>query len=263
MKTICFLDTESTGLEITKDRIIQISLIRTDSELNIQDKKKLLLSNCGVPIHPDAFKAHGISDADLVGKFTFQQYSNKIKTYLDECDYIGGYNIKGFDIPLLYEEFIRAGLIWEPKPIIDSCVIFKRREERNLKAAYRFYTGNEFGDGLAHDAENDVLATIEVLKGQINMYDFGWIRNNETQEIEKDEIPIEEKLISESKYSDEDKRLSWDGKIILNEDGKAIYNFGKYKNLNFDVRTDLGYANWILNGDFPSQTKNVLKALIS
>ena len=129
MNTILFFDIESTGLEITKDRIIQLSLIKTDLDLNILEKKKLYLNNCGIPIKPEAFKAHKISEDMLIGKFTFKQYASKLFIYFNEVDFIGGYNIKGFDVPLLYEEFSRCEINWEPKPIIDSSIIFKQRED--------------------------------------------------------------------------------------------------------------------------------------
>lgn len=262
MKTIIHLDTESTGLEITKDRIIQLSLIKTDLEFNIIEKKKLLLSNCGVHIQLDAFKTHGISEDSLFGLPSFADYAHKVFSYLDEADYIAGYNIKVFDIPLLYEEFSRCGLVWEPKPIIDSCIIFKKRESRTLAAALKFYCGLEFGEGQAHDAENDVLASIEVLKGQIERYDFNEIETEYggTRDCTEDEIQLN--LISESRYENEDKRLSWDGKIILLEDGSAGWNFGKFKGKKLD-EADLGYINWFLTSDFQSQTKNILKSLLN
>ena len=264
-KSIVFFDCESTGLNITTDRIIQISLIETNLNFEILEKKKLFLSNCGVPIHPKAFEAHGISESKLEGKFEFKQYAPQILKYLNESDYIAGYNIKGFDIPLLYEEFVRSGLDWTPKPIIDCCVIFKNREKRTLDAALKFYAGLAFGENEAHDAENDVLATIEVCKGQINMYEFDKYTElgGSFEDITYKDVPLEDVLISESKYPDEDNRLSWDGKIILNEYGKAVYNFGKWKGKELK-EADIGYTNWFLMcPDFSNQTKNILRSYIN
>ena len=263
MKTIIFFDCESTGLNTTTDRIIQLSLIKTDIQFNILEKKKLLLSNCGVPIHPKAFEAHGISEQDLAGKFEFKQYATKIFEYLESSDYIAGYNIKGFDIPLLYEEFVRCGIIWNPKPIIDCCVIFKNREKRNLEHALKFYCGKEL-DG-AHDAENDVIATIEVCKGQIEMYSLDkYIRliGESENVINQEQVPVENTLVSESKYPDEDNRLSWDGKIVLNSENVPVWGFGKFKDKQLKD-ADLGYINWFLNSDFSNQSKNILRSLLN
>ncbi len=267
MKTICFFDIESTGLETTTDRIIQISLVKTNLNLDVLDKKKLNLSNCGVPIHPDAFKAHKINELDLVGLYSFAQYSQKIYDFIQQCDFIAGFNIKGFDIQILYEEFARSGIVWNHNPAIDCGVIFKNREKRTLAAAFKFYTGNEIPDGSAHDAENDILSTIEVLRGQINKYGLDKvikmvIQNNENKPDELIYEELDSILISESKYDNEDKRLSWDGKIILGEDGKAKWNFGKFKGEDLRV-ADLGYVNYILSSNIASQTKNILKSYLN
>lgn len=243
-ETIVHFDIESTGLSITKDRIIQLSLIKTDLLLNILEKKKLLFNNDGVIISPEAIKAHGITEEMLIGQPLFKQLAQKIFDYLNQCDYIAGYNIKGFDIPLMYEEFYRCNLEWIPKPSIDSCRIFKIRESRTLSAAVKFYCGKEL-EG-AHDAENDVIASIDVLGGQQFMYSINSC----------------EDLVKESCYENEDKKLDFDGKIILREDGIPIWgNFGKNKGL--PIKNDINYCNWVLNGDFSSNTKNVLKKLLS
>ena len=252
-KSIVHFDIESTGLSITQDRIIQLSMIKTDLELNILDKKKLLLSNCGVPIQPDAFKAHGISEEMVKDKHPFSSYAVRILTYFDSADYISGFNIKGFDIPLLYEEFARCNIVWNPKPIIDAGIIFKNKEKRTLSAALKFYCGKEI-EG-AHDAENDVLATIEVLRGQINRYDFN------IPEVGEPEYELSSVLVSNSKYDNDDARLTFDNKIILSEKGEAIWNFGKNK--GFPVYMDLNYCDWVLSSDFPSQTKNVLRNILN
>ncbi len=265
IKSILFFDIESTGLEITKDRIIQLSLIKTDLNLNVIEKKKLYLSNCGVPIHPKAFEAHGISEQTLIDYWkkeriedvpTFSNYAIKIYQFIDGCYFICGYNIKKFDIPLLHEEFARCGINWIPKPIIDSLIIFHRKEPRTLSAAVKFYCGRIMEN--AHDSEFDVLATIDVLKGQIDMYGFVPI-----SELESDfGIPDERNLLLESKFDNEDERLSWDGRILVNSEGIAVWGFGKWKDKPVK-EADLGYINWFLASDFPTQTKNVLKFILA
>lgn len=263
MKKILHFDIESTGLEITKDRIIQLSLITTDTTFNILEKRKKNFSNCGVPIHPKAFEAHKISEEMIKNEKPFASFAKSVLSIFDQADYIAGYNIKGFDIALLYEEFSRAGLEWIPKPAIDPGTIFKKRESRTLSAAVKFYCGKEMID--AHDAENDVLATIEVLRGQVERYGFDkyLIMLTEASEHAPEGFqPLEEVLIKESCFDNEDSRLTFDGKIILNDDGVAVFNFGKWRDRPVS-EADLGYINFIMMGDFPVQTKNVLRSLIN
>ena len=268
--TAIALDFETTSTNIVKDRIIQYSFVKLNFEypsFEIIEKKKGLLSlPDGSPqIHPKAFEAHGISEAMLVGKPTFAQIAPKIKIWLDNTDFLLGYNLKGFDIPLLIEEFGRCGIVYEPKPIIDSCIIFKKREERTLSAAYRFYTGNEPLEN-AHDAEVDVLMTLEVLRGQVQMYGLDkYIRLlGESDEIIKTPEPLENVLISESKYDGEDLRLSFDGLIVSREsDGIACWSDRFGKNKGKPVLEDRGYCDWFLSADFPYNTKNVLRSLLN
>lgn len=260
-KTIIHFDIESTGTNVVKDRIVSLCMIKTNINFEILDVKNLLL-NPEIPIPKGASDVHGITDEMVKEKFTFFKYSQKVFEFINNCDFISGYNIKQFDIPLLFEEFSRSNIIWNPKPSIDSCIIFKTREERTLSAAHKFYCGNKFEN--AHDAESDVLAHISVLKGQIFRY-----RLNElyTQGGDYDILPcpVENILVEESKYKDEDRRLSFDGKIILNDENVAIFNFGKHKGNNVSVKSDLQYCNWLMNnaGEISSQTKNVIKMLVS
>lgn len=250
MKTILHFDIESTGLEITKDRIIQLSLIKTDIELNIIYKKKKNFNNCGVPIHPSAFEAHKISEFSLESEKPFSLFAKNILSIFNDCDYICGFNIKGFDIQILHEEFSRAGLKWNPKPAIDVGIIFKNRERRTLAAGYKFYCDKEMEN--AHDAEYDVLTTIEVLKGQIEKYKFDVLGSDSVSSV----------LVLESKYDNEDQKLTFDGKIRMGKDGIPVWGFGKFvgKPLN---DADLGYINWFLAGDFPSHTKSVFRELFN
>lgn len=237
-KTIIHFDTETTGTNITKDRIIQLSLIKTDLERNFLEQKDIYINNDGVPIHQKAFEAHGITEEFLKDKPKFSSFANKIFPYFNDCDFIAGYNIKTFDVPLLYEEFARCGFHWIPKPIIDSCIIFKRNESRTLSAAKKFYCNEEI-EG-AHNALNDVKATIDVLNGQILKY--GNID-----------------LISESQYEGDDRKLTLDGRIILNENNEIVWNFGKNKGMK--VTDDKNYSWWVLSNDFPLNTKNFISNL--
>jgi len=237
---IIHFDTESTGISVSKDRIIQLSLIETDLNLRIINKKKYLMNNCGVPIHPKAFEAHGISEEMIKYCQPFSFYAKEIHFLISECNYIHGYNIKGFDIPLLHQEFARCGINWVPKPAIDSCNIFKIKEKRTLSAASEFYCGKKLEN--AHDAENDVVASIEVLDGQ--MFRYG--------------INIED-LVKESMFEGEENRADFAGKIIK-ENGVLVWNFGK--NIGKPIKNDIGYCDWVLNSDFTENTKNIVRDAI-
>jgi DNA polymerase-3 subunit epsilon len=235
--TIIFFDLETTGTSISNDRIVQISMIKTDSNLEILEKKKLLL-NPGIRIPKEASDVHGITNEMVLGKPFFLEYSKKIFDYMNSCDFICGFNSKQFDVPLLYEELARCNFHWIPKPQIDCSVIFKKREQRTLSAALKFYCGKDMVD--AHDAEADVLATIDILRGQIFMYDIS-------------------DPVKESEYDNEDEKIDIAGKIIM-KDGIPVFNFGKNKGLS--VKSDIQYCMWCLGAkDITLNTKNVIKAI--
>lgn len=257
-KTIGWFDLETTGKNTSKDKIVQLSIVKTDLSLNKLESSKLLI-NPGILIPQGTIDVHGITNEMVTNKPKFDNYAPRLVAYFDSFDYIGGYNIKGYDVPLLHEEFSRCKIDWNPKPIIDPCIIFKKRESRTLEAALMFYCGKKL-EG-AHDAENDVLATIEVLLGQTFRYGFNDIFASESS---LDIIPVEKVWIEESKYEGEDKRLDFAGKIILNDDGVAVFNFGKYKDQNKSVKSDLPYCGWILGcDDFSANTKNVIRSIIN
>lgn len=239
---ICIaFDIESTGTDVVKDRIVQLSMVKFDlNSFNILEKKKTLI-NPLIPINKEAEKVHGISDEMVKNSPTFKQLSKSVLSFISNCDYILTHNGKKFDILMLIEEFYRCELEWIPKPVIDTYVIMSNRLPRTLAGALSFYCGKQIEN--AHDAEADVLATIEVLKGQKNHY--------ENLDI-----------IEESKYSGEDKRLSLDGRILLSDSNEAIWGFGKFKDKKLN-EADLGYINWFLTSDFPNNTKNVLRSLLN
>lgn len=256
-QTIGWFDLETTGKNTSKDRIVQISIVKTDLQLNEIERSKLLI-NPGITIPSGASKVHGLYDKDVENKPKFDNYAPRFLTYFDSFTYIGGYNIKTYDVPLLHEEFSRCKIDWNPKPIIDPSIIFKNRERRTLEAALMFYCGKKM-EG-AHDAQNDVLATIEVLRGQTFKYGFDEIFASDSI---LDIIPVEKVWLEESKYEDEGRRLDYAGKIILNDDGVAIFNFGKYKDQNKPVTSDIPYCGWILGAnDFTANTKNIVRALV-
>ena len=232
MKIISF-DTETTGVSITKDRIIQLSAIviePSESGYKILDKKKLLL-NPTIPIEQGATDVHGIADSDVELCPTFKDYSKKLFEFFNNS-ILHGYNIINFDIPLLMEEFNRCDLSLEVSGIIDSMRIFHDREPRNLTAALKFYAGEELID--AHDAENDVIASIKVLEGQQFMYGLS---------------------LDDSFFKSD----SMDLTSKIDKDGR--FTFGKAKGKL--VTEDVGFANWVLRGDFPIDTKNIIRKLLN
>jgi len=239
METIVFFDTETTGVEASKDRIVQISFVKTDLSFRVLDKKKTLL-NPGIPIPKSASDVHHILDSDVAASPTFKQVSKSLFDFL-EGSILAGFNSDRFDLPLLSEEFSRCDLTF-PIPgtklrTLDSLKVFHEKEKRNLTAAYKFYCNGNL-EGLAHDAENDVLATIEVLQGQMFMYDM---------------------TLEECEDMCKSENVDLAGKIVLLE-GLPCYSFGKAKGI--PVLKDPGFGEWMLKNDFTSNTKNVLRSIL-
>lgn len=250
---INFFDLETTGTSPAKDRIVSISCIQTDFNLNvIKGKEKYLLINPQMEIPEESTLVHGITNEMVKDAPIFGQVAKSVYNHFDECSVIGGFNIIKFDIPLLYEEFARCNLDFQIildkiKGMLDCYVIFRDYEPRDLKAALKFYCGLEFGIGEAHNAENDNIATINVLEGQMFRYGF----NNIFE------------AIATSKSKKSENWIDFEGKIILNKEGIAIWNFGKYKDKNIAVSSDLQYCNWVLGQDFSTNTKNIISSIIS
>lgn len=235
---IIFFDLETTGVNVCKDRIVQISVIKTNPEFCILEKKKYLV-NPTIPIPKEASDVHGITDSDVSDKPTFKQLAKGMYQYMISCDVICGFNSNRFDRILLSEEFSREKITWPTgQKFIDCYQIFSKREKRDLASALRFYSGKEI-EG-AHDAENDVLATIDVLEGQLFRY----------------ELTLED-IIKESSNENE---VDMDGKIIL-IDGVACFNIGDSKGK--PVTSDVKFAMWMLGKDFSSNTKNVIKSILN
>lgn len=252
---VIFFDLETTGTEIAKDRIVSISAIRASfsgGSFQVLEKKKLLI-NPTIPIPKGASDVHHITDEMVIGSPKFAQVAKGIFTFFTSCNIVGGYNIKRFDIPLLYEEFARCGLLWnlEDLKILDCLKIFYEKEPRTLAGAAKFYLGKsleEIESSNLHDSENDNLLTIEVCEGQMFFYSF-----NNLNEI----VEYCDSIFKKDKYVD------FDGKIILNDDNIPVWNFGKYFGKNFPVKNDLGYCEWVLGSDFSTITKNVIKSIIA
>ncbi len=239
-----FFDLETTGVDTAKDRIVQISAIKLDENFCIIDRKTRLI-NPTIPIPAEAEGVHGISDEMVKDEPTFNRVAKGIFDFFGNCD-LAGYNIASFDLPLLVEEFLRAGLDiagWSP-PVIDAMTIFKRHEERTLAAALRFYTGKEMDEKMAHDAEYDTMSTIEVLKAQMELYS------------DLPDTPEEFTLYS----NNDNKIIDFAGKLAYDDDGDAVYNIGKDKGSK--VKFNPGFGEWMLGKDFPRDTKSHLRKIL-
>ena len=242
-KSICFFDLETTGINITKDRIVEISILKVNPDGS--EEKKTWLVNPTIPIPKEASDIHGIKDEDVADKPTFKEIAKQVDEFMSHCD-LGGFNSNRFDIPLLVEELLRFDIDFKipSRKFVDVQTIFHKMEQRTLSAAYKFYC-NEKLEG-AHGAEADTRATFEVLKAQIARYD----------EIENDTKSLAE-FSSRKQFAD------FAGFISYNKKGQECFSFGKHKGklVTEILETEPGYFGWLLNADFPLYTKKVLTAI--
>jgi exonuclease RNase T and DNA polymerase III len=242
-KPICFFDLETTGIDITKDRIVEISILKVYPNGNKESKTWLV--NPTIPIPKAASDVHGITDERVAGEPTFKELAKQIHNMIKDSD-LAGYNSDRFDIPLLAEEMLRAEVDFD----LGNCVsvdvqtIFHKMEQRTLSAAYKFYCGKDLID--AHTASADTNATYEILKAQLDRYDN--LENN----IKK---------LSEFTYR---KQIAdFAGFIGYNDKGEEIFTFGKHKGKRVEDIFDEepGYFGWLLGADFPLYTKKILTAI--
>lgn len=237
-RPIIFFDLETTGTNITHDRIVEISTIKIMPDGAEVERTRRI--NPEMPIPAEATAVHHITDADVADQPTFRQIAKSLAEMFDNCD-IAGFNSNRFDIPLLLEEFNRAGVAFDisKAKFIDVQTIFHKREPRNLVAAYKFYCGKDL-DG-AHAAANDTRATLEVLKAQLDRYS---------------DLPADVKGLSE--YSSHTRNVDIMGRLVYDDNKVEIINFGKYKGQPAEdvLRKDPGYYSWVQQGDFPQNTKD-------
>lgn len=242
-KPICFFDLETTGVNISKDRIVEISILKVFPDG--KEETKTWLVNPEMSIPKEVIAIHGITDADVADKPTFKEVAKEIYNMIKDSD-LGGFNSNRFDIPLLAEEMLRAEVDFDMKNrlAIDVQTIFHKMEQRTLSAAYQFYCKKEL-EG-AHGAEADTKATFEVLKAQISKYD----------DIENDT-----KFLAE--FSSRKKFADFAGFIAYNKKGEECFSFGKHKGklVTEVLESEPGYFGWLLNADFPLYTKKVLTAI--
>ncbi|MDA3953669.1 MAG: 3'-5' exonuclease [Bacteroidales bacterium] len=242
-KPIVFFDLETTGIDVTNDRIVEISLHKVNPGGN--EETKTLRVNPEMPIPQQASEIHGIYDEDVKDEPTFNLIAKEIAKFIEGCD-LAGYNSNKFDIPLLAEEFLRVDVEIDMKKnrFVDVQVIFHKMEQRTLSAAYKFYCQKNLDN--AHSAEADTIATYEILKAQIERYDN---LNNDIEEL--------------AKFSTHNKNADFAGRIVFNDKDEEVFNFGKYRGQTVEsvLEKDQGYFSWMLNSDFPLYTKKVLTAI--
>lgn len=237
---LVFFDLETTGTNINTDRIVEICYLKVYPNGN--EEAKTLRINPEMHIPEQASAVHGIYDADVAGCPTFKEVAKNIATDMEGCD-LAGFNSNRFDVPVLAEEFLRAGVDIDlsKRKFIDVQTIFHKREQRTLSAAYKFYCDRSLED--AHSAEADTRATYEVLKAQLDRY----------PDLENDVAFL-------SDYSSFSKNVDFAGRMVYDEKGVEIFNFGKYKGIPVVevLRKDPGYYGWILSNDFTLNTKAML-----
>jgi DNA polymerase-3 subunit epsilon len=239
-RPLVFFDIESTGTDVSKDRIVELSWVKIFPNGN-RDSKTMRF-NPGVPIPKEASHVHGIYDHDVEWDMPFHATAPTVAVIFTGCD-LGGYNIERFDVPLLAEEFIRAGVEvpFRDASIVDVYKIFTAHEPRTLEKAVSFYCGKELKD--AHSAEADTMATVDVLLGQVAMYD----------ELK----PTVESL---SSYATAGK-VDYAGYFVKDEKDQVIFNFGKYRGQ--PVLKHRSFLNWMVNQDFPGYTLQVARELLT
>ncbi|MDB2571471.1 MAG: 3'-5' exonuclease [Polaribacter sp.] len=242
-KPIVFFDLETTGVNIATDRVVEIAILKVFPNGNKESKTWLV--NPEVEIPAAATAVHKITNEQVVTEPTFKELAPEIDTMIAGCD-LAGFNSNRFDIPLLAEELMRAGIDFNMKDrkAIDVQVIFHKKEQRTLGAGYQFYCGKVL-EG-AHGAEADTNATYEILLAQLEKYD-----------------DIENSVDALSAYSTHGKRADFAGFILRNEEGEEIFSFGKHKGRTVEavLKENPGYHNWMQNADFPLYTKKVLQEI--
>ncbi len=267
-KPLVVFDLESTGLDLVKDRIIQISYIKVFPDGHEERGNHLI--NPGMPIPEEVVQLTGISNDDVKDKPVFADIAQEICGVFGDSD-IAGYNSNHFDVPLLAEEFLRAGIDFDfsKHNLIDAQVIYHKMERRNLAAAYKFYCGRKMEeDFTAHRADEDTEATYRVLQGELDMYTAE--RQEEPERVLQNDMKFLAEFSRMNNNVDFAGRIIWGemkdrtGKTILDKDGNPrlieVFNFGKYKGrpVKGVLDIDPGYYGWIMNSDFTNNTKQVL-----
>ncbi len=238
-KPLCVFDLETTGTNLAKDKIVEICILKVNPDASRESKTWLVNPEMHIP--KETSDIHGITDEDVKDAPTFKEIASKIMEMIAGTD-LGGFNSNRFDVPLLAEELLRAGVDFDlsKHKLVDAQTIFHKKEPRNLSAAFQFYCGKTLEN--AHSAEADVMATFEVLDAQVGKYE---------------DVPNEISALSEFTFYNKNADLA--GFIGYNNKEMEIFNFGKYKGqiVKEVFQKDLGYYGWLQNADFPLYTKKI------
>jgi DNA polymerase III subunit epsilon len=249
---LAIFDVEATGANVCRDRIVELFILKIHPDGRKEEHNYRI--NPGIPIPAEVSLIHGIYDADLKDCPTFNDLAPTLKRVLNDCD-LAGFNHIKFDIPMLVEEFLRAGIDFDvrSKKLLDAQIIFHLMEKRTLSAAYKFYCGQELEN--AHNAQADTLATYEVLKAQLAKYDGREVidSNGNKMGVVKTSVDSLHKLFNS-------KMVDLAGRFVYNQEGVEVMNFGKHRfRPVLDVlKEEPGFYDWMMRGEFPMDTKRKL-----
>ncbi len=238
-RPIIFFDLETTGVDTSRDRIVEISMVKIDVDGSKEVKTRRINPEMHIP--EEASEVHGIYDEDVANEPTFKQIAKSLAKFIEGCDF-GGFNSNRFDLPVLVEEFMRAGVDvdFKRRKYVDVQNIFHKKEQRTLVAAYKFYCDKDLVG--AHSAEADTLATYEVLEAQMARYG-----------------DICDTVEALAEFSTHGEVVDFAGRIALNDKGEEIFTFGKYRGRSVAeiFRAEPSYYDWLIKGDFPQYTKKI------
>jgi DNA polymerase-3 subunit epsilon len=255
-KPIVFFDIESTGTNVAADRIVEICVLKVNPDGTEETKTRRI--NPTIPIPPEVTLIHGISDEDVKDEPTFKAIAKGLLDFIGNSD-LAGYNSNKFDVPMLIEEYYRAGIEFpmDDRKLIDIQNIFHQMEQRTLSAAVKYYLGREHVG--AHGAEADVIATYEVLKAQLDMYkDVIYTDKQGNQSV-----PIVNDMNALADFSTNKDWVDFGGRMVYDKDGKECFNFGKHKGKRVEdvLSREPSYYDWMMNGDFALSTKRALEKI--
>jgi DNA polymerase-3 subunit epsilon len=255
-RPLAIFDLETTGTNVSNDRIVEVCVVKIMPE----GKQEILTQriNPGMPISKESTMIHGITDLDVRDCPSFKDFAPLLDNFFDQCD-LSGYNAIKFDIPLLVEEFLRVGIDFSlmNRCVVDVQNIFHRMEPRTLKAAYKFYCSRNLE--MAHSAEADTLATYEVLKAQLDLYDGQEYTDSDGITSQ----PVRNNIKALHDFSFYTRNVDLVGHIVFNDKQEEVLNFGKYKGQPVETifRKEPSYFDWMMKSQFPLSTKKVIQSI--
>ena len=253
-RPLVFFDLETTGLNVGKDRIVEISLLKVMPDGEEISRTELI--NPEIPIPEECSAIHGISDEDVRDKPTFAQIADDLMAFIGDAD-LAGFNSNKFDVPLLVEEFLRCGRRFDLRNryLIDVQNIFHKMEPRNLVAAYKFYCNGDLND--AHHASADTKATCEVLKAQLDRYNGVEYTDRHSK---RTYMPVQNDVKALSAFTTERQTVDLAGHIVMDAQQRPVFNFGKHKSrpVNEVFKVEPAYYDWMMKADFPLYTKEII-----